>query len=267
MSSIKYLSGAEKRKLKQQKDDEVKNRPTIFKFFKPQNDTKSNETINSSFNSNTIVKDLEVEIMDNYEDFGKRKQKRSENQTILSGRKKLEVDTFFIIIDKLIYELDRRLNAYSLFYSQFKFLVNFKTDIEPDIESLNNCIKFYNVDLDDNLKTEINHFYQYIKTISSDIDNCSAIAKLLYERNLIDVFPNVYIALRLYLTIPLTNCEAERSFSKLALIKNRLRSTQVEKRLNALTIMSIENDICKNLSFDDVLDTFATSKSRKMNFT
>lgn len=214
-----------------------------------------------------LAQNLSEKIMDNYEDFGKRKQKRSENQTILSGRKKLEVDTFFIIIDKLIYELDRRLNAYSLFYSQFKFLVNFKTDIEPDIESLNNCIKFYNVDLDDNLKTEINHFYQYIKTISSDIDNCSAIAKLLYERNLIDVFPNVYIALRLYFTIPLTNCEAERSFSKLALIKNRLRSTQVEKRLNALTIMSIENDICKNLSFDDVLDTFATSKSRKMNFT
>lgn len=40
MSSRKYLSGAEKRKLKQQKDDEVKNHPTIFKFFKPQNDTK-----------------------------------------------------------------------------------------------------------------------------------------------------------------------------------------------------------------------------------
>ncbi|KAL4107159.1 hypothetical protein QTP88_017544 [Uroleucon formosanum] len=84
-----------------------------------------------------------------------------------------------------------------------------------------------------------------------DIDNCGAIAKLLYERQLIDVFPNVYIALRLYLTIPLTNCEAERSFSKLALIKNRLRSTQIEDRLNALTIMSIENDICKKLSFHD----------------
>jgi len=108
-------------------------------------------------------------------------------------------------------------------------------------QTLNNCIQFYHNDLDDNLETEISHFYHYIKTVSSDIDNCGAIAKLLYERQLIDVSPNAYIALRLYLTIPLTNCEAQRSSSKLALIKNRLRSTQIEDRLNALTIMSIEN--------------------------
>ncbi|KAL4113451.1 hypothetical protein QTP88_017068 [Uroleucon formosanum] len=199
-------------------------------------------------------------------DVGKRKQRRCENQTILCGKKKFQVDTFFVIIDKLTSELDRRLNSYNLFLSQFKFLVNFKTDNDPDIDSLNNCIQFYHNDLDDNLKTEISHFYHYIKTVSSDIDNCGAIAKLLYERQLIDIFPNVYIALRLYLTIPLTNCEAERSFSKLALIKNRLRSTQIEDRLNALTIMSIENDICKKLSFHDVLDTFASCKSRKKYF-
>lgn len=44
-------------------------------------------------------------------------------------------------------------------------------------------------------------------------------AKLLYEQNLIDVFfLNVYIILRLYLRILLTDFEAERSFSKLALV-------------------------------------------------
>jgi len=80
-------------------------------------------------------------------------------------------------------------------HSQIKLLVNFKINID----SLNNCINFYKNDLDENLKTEISHFYYYIKTVSLDIDNCGAIAKLLYERNLIDVFPNVYIALRLYL--------------------------------------------------------------------
>jgi len=168
----------------------------------------------------------------------------------------------------LISELDKRLNSYNIFLSQFKFLVNFETDNDPDFDSLNslNCIQFYHNDLDDNLKTEISHFYHYIKTVSSDIDNCGVIAKLYYERQLIDVFPNVYIALRLYMTIPLTNCEAEYSFSKLALIKNQLRSTQIEDRLNALTIMSIENDICKKLSFDDVLHAFASSKSRKKYF-
>lgn len=42
MSSRKYLSGAEKRKLKQHKENEAKNHPTIFKFLKPENNVKSN---------------------------------------------------------------------------------------------------------------------------------------------------------------------------------------------------------------------------------
>lgn len=103
-------------------------------------------------------------------------------------------------------------------------MVSFKTDFEPGFDSLNNCIRFYNNDPDDNLKTELSYFYNYIKTLSSDIDNCDAISKLLYERNLVDVFPKLYIASRLHLKIPLTNCEVEHSSSNLALIKNRLKS-------------------------------------------
>jgi hypothetical protein len=61
----------------------------------------------------------------------------------MAFKKKFEVDTFFVIIDKLISELNRRLNSYYLFLTQFKFLVNFKTVNDPDIDSLNNSIQFY----------------------------------------------------------------------------------------------------------------------------
>jgi len=77
--------------------------------------------------------------------------------------------------------------------------------------------------------------------------------------------------LRLICQYPLKNCEAESSFSKLAVIKNRLylRSTQIEHniRLNELTIISILNiTYKKKLSFNNVLDPFALSKSRKKIF-
>ena len=39
------------------------------------------------------------------------------------------------------------------------------------------------------------------------------------------VIPNVYVALRMFLTLPVTNCEGERSFSHLGRIKNELRTT------------------------------------------
>lgn len=55
MSSRKYLSDAEIRKLKQHKENESKSHPTILKFLKPENDVKRNVTIRSSFDSGTLI--------------------------------------------------------------------------------------------------------------------------------------------------------------------------------------------------------------------
>ena len=55
----------------------------------------------------------------------------------------------------------------------------------------------------------------------------------------LDLFPNICIAYRILLTIPDTITFAERSFSKLKLIKSYLKSTMSQKRLSGLTILSI----------------------------
>ena len=63
--------------------------------------------------------------------------------------------------------------------------------------------------------------------------------RLLLENNLETVFPNTVIALRIYLSPMISNCSGERSFSKLKLIKNQLRSCMTQKRLNSLILLSI----------------------------
>jgi hypothetical protein len=45
------------------------------------------------------------------------------------------------------------------------------------------------------------------------------------------------------LTIPITVASAERSFSKLKLIKSYLKSTMLQEKLNGLTIVSIEKEM------------------------
>ena len=78
-------------------------------------------------------------------------------------------------------------------------------------------------------------------------------------------FPNFFIALRIFLTIPVTVASGERSFSKLKLIKTYLRSNMLQDRLNSLAILSIECDEARNLNFEDILKDFAEQKARKIS--
>ena len=77
------------------------------------------------------------------------------------------------------------------------------------------------------------------------------------------MFPNVYVALRLFLTLPVSNCEGERSFSLLSRIKNELRTKMSQKRLKALSLMAIESDLTNALDFDDIVEDFARNRARK----
>jgi hypothetical protein len=60
-----------------------------------------------------------------------------------------------------------------------------------------------------------------------------------------------------------THASGERSFSKLALIKNELRNRMTQPLLNDLRLMCIENDSLENIHSIDIIRDFATSKCRK----
>ena len=69
----------------------------------------------------------------------------------------------------------------------------------------------------------------------------------------------------IYITVPVT-VAIERSFSKLKLIKNFLRSSMSPERLSSLALLSIENEQAKNLDFRKVIQQFASAKARRQNF-
>lgn len=88
--------------------------------------------------------------------------------------------------------------------------------------------------------------------------------KYIIESKLEDGLPNIVIMLRIFLTSAVSNASCERSFSKLKLIKNYLRSTMSTLRLSNLAILAIEHDI--HIDIDDCVKDFALKKTRRVHF-
>ena len=78
------------------------------------------------------------------------------------------------------------------------------------------------------------------------------------------LFPNVSTLLKILSTIPVTSCEAERTFSALRQIKPFLRTTMTEGRLSGLTLLHVHRNISVDLN--DAVDRFARKHPRKLVF-
>ena len=59
-------------------------------------------------------------------------------------------------------------------------------------------------------------------------------------------YPNLKILLHTALTLPVTSCDSERSFSQLKLIKTDHRSTMSTDRLTGLALMALDVNIWTN---------------------
>ncbi|XP_022856631.1 uncharacterized protein LOC111377737 [Olea europaea var. sylvestris] len=91
-----------------------------------------------------------------------------------------------------------------------------------------------------------------------------AIDVLYYFKKMNSCFSNVCIAYKILLTIPVTVATAERSFSKLKLIKAYIRSTMSWQILNGLTMLSIEKEIVEQLDYTKLIDIFASKTAKQV---
>ncbi|VAH10776.1 unnamed protein product [Triticum turgidum subsp. durum] len=82
---------------------------------------------------------------------------------------------------------------------------------------------------------------------------------------ILTVFQIFLIAYRILFTVPMTVASAERSFSKLKLLKNYLRSTMSQERLNGLATLCIEKDKLDEINVDAIIDDFASRSVRRIS--
>ena len=59
----------------------------------------------------------------------------------------------------------------------------------------------------------------------------------------VDCYPDVSVAYRILFTVPVTVASDERTFSYLKLLRNYMRSTMSQEKLNSLAILCIEKKL------------------------
>jgi len=100
---------------------------------------------------------------------------------------------------------------------------------------------------------ELNDDYDHNNT--SSVSSAAEIFKMFYVSKLSGVFPNLYILLKIAITLPVTSVTTERSFSKLKLVKTKLRTTMSEDLLESLMTITCEPDV--NIDTDNIIDNFS----------
>ncbi|OCT57850.1 hypothetical protein XELAEV_18002940mg [Xenopus laevis] len=119
----------------------------------------------------------------------------------------------------------------------------------------------YPQDLTDSLLDVLQHLRKvYNETFEGSLGQLELL-NCIYDLQLEGIFGQVCVALRIFITLPLSVAEGERVFSKLSLIKNYLRSTMSEQRLNSLAMLSIEHELANHL---ELIKDFASSKVRRL---
>lgn len=185
------------------------------------------------------------------------------------GESTFKRDYFIVILDQAITSMEERFVQFKWYEENFGFLFNINNIKEiNDDDLMKHCKDLQNIlSFGDSKDIEAVDLYTELTLFRGLIEeNMTAIEALEITKKAPSSFPNISIALRIILTIPITSASAERSFSKLKLIKTYLRNTMSQKRLSELAMLSIENQIASELNYDTIIEAFAAKKSRKKPF-
>ena len=168
--------------------------------------------------------------------------------------------------------MEHRLCAYESISSRSGCLRKLDELSSQEIQTAaSNLVEVYEGDLDACLSNELVQFADFVNAYQEeqgeDVSRENFMYHLIFKKRVQIVR---FLMWRLHsactcMVLMISNCSAERSFSKIKLIKNRLRTSMCNDRLSHLSLMSIEADILREINFEDLINEFARKKTRKVS--
>lgn len=193
-------------------------------------------------------------------------QSRHQVQQRRELEKAFEVKYFFVLVDMAITSLKNRFEELMVFKDIFGFLMSSSTLKSLDnIELEECCTKFAETfSVNGSSDVEVHDLISDLKIMKFTLPDGALSAMEIFEHvREVDCYPNVSIAYRILFTVPVTVASAERSFSKLKLLKNYLRSTMSQERLNGLTTLCIEKKLLDDIDINSIINDFASRNVRR----
>ena len=179
-----------------------------------------------------------------------------------------KTEVFDILMDTVIKEIKERYTVVMGIDKRFGVLWRYTSMTDEAIVSdAQELAQLYSTDIsnalvDELLNLKVIHSANFGENALLPLELVNKIKNLKLDA----LFPNVVVILRVFLTLPVTVAQAERSFSALARVKNVLRSTMCQDRLSSLGTLAMEPALCRSIDFDHIIDGFAKRKARKVPF-
>ena len=137
--------------------------------------------------------------------------------------------------------------------------------IKPSFEQVENVVGLFPpfVTVDSfSLAAELEVFVDMVNETEETCKTVHDAEKFAFENK--EIFPNTYKCYKLLFTAPVSVADIERSFSKMKIVKNFLRSSMTGNRLEDLMVLSTEKDLTDTIDLNAVLKCWATRKNRKL---
>lgn len=197
----------------------------------------------------------------------RQKQKRMEDYVVdsscgavsdLGDAEKLKTNLFLPCLDRMVAEMDQRFSSLTSQVLRGVEACNPGSDNFLCEEDLRGLADHYNVALKPE-EVLVAKNYLARKQESLPITDMQCVFSLLDQV----MFPTLTQVIQISLTIPVSSCTCERTFSVLRRLHTWLRSTMGQDRLHHLAIMSVEREELSKLSHSQVIDCFAKMKTRR----
>ena len=126
--------------------------------------------------------------------------------------------------------------------------------------------KYYPLDFTEQdrieLRLELQHYELDNDPKLKNVTSLSELCRGLKETEKSEIYPLIDRLIRLILTLPVSTATSERAFSKMKLVKTRLRSTMSDGFLKSSLILSVEREIVRTLCTDNIIDDFYSKTQR-----